>query len=226
MKTYNGMTYKYVKDEWKGSTRNEVYFEEHEYGLWKNINSLIKIRLIIDDEEYMEGHWWEEYEEGHSSCGFNELSYSTPTYINDNISHHMINKGDTTLRSELVDHLCDEPYYLRDKEHISVEYLQNILSQEPIKQREDAMSRIRVGYYDSSCRAICRYFNPKLIKVKDYQRLEDLKNQTYEMEYMLSKIKPKIEADSYLCENGGEPMTFDDLKTMKTLIGNTDDVQI
>ena len=38
MKTYNGMTYKYVKDEWKGSTRNEVYFEEHEYGLWKNIN--------------------------------------------------------------------------------------------------------------------------------------------------------------------------------------------
>ena len=220
MKTYNGMTYKYVKDEWNKAERNEVYFEEHEYDLWKNINSLIKVRLIIDGEEYMEGHWWEEYEDGHSSCGFNELSYSTPAYVNDNISHHMIKKGETTLRSELVDHLCDEPYYLRDKEHISVEYLQNILSQEPIKQREDAMSRIRMGYYNCSCRAIVGYFNPKLIKVKDYQRLEDLNNQAYQIEKMFSEINPTIEADSYLCEDGGEPMTFDDLKTMKTLIGN------
>ena len=217
MKTYNGITYKYMK-----RTRGlKAYLEEHEYDLWKNIESLIYIRLIIDDEDYMEGHWWEEYEDGHSSCGFNELVYTTPTHVNDNISHHMINKGETTLRNELVDQLCDDPYYLRDKEHFSVEYLQNILSQEPIKQREDAMSRIRCGYYNSSCKAMIDHFNPILIKVKDYQRLEDLKGHVYEIEDMFSKIKPKVEADNYLCVDGGEPMTFDDLKTMKKLIGNS-----
>jgi hypothetical protein len=170
----------------------------------------------------MEGHWWEEYEDGHSSCGFNELVYTTPTHVNDSINQRRVHQGETTLQKELVYHLCDEPHYLRDKEHFSVEYLQNILSQEPIKQREDAMSRIRCGYYNSSCKAMIDHFNPILIKVKDYQRLEDLKGQVYEIEDMFSKIKPKVEADNYLCEDGGEPMTFDDLKTMTTLIGNSE----
>ena len=200
MRSYKGMNYKYKC--------NGKYFEESDYPHWDTLSIgeytyPIKIRWFIDGEEYMEGHWWEEWEEGHTSSGFNELEYQC-------VSRRKADKERGSCRRDAYE-TVDGLYY--DTDHAT-----KMLSQEPIKQREEALTRKRLGIYWDDLRYSTDEFAPTLVKVSDLDRISALRYEADALEDELMKAYWDSLPKTLLhFENMDNPLTVEQLEVLNNM---------
>ena len=190
MRSYKGMNYKYKC--------NGKYFQESDYAHWDTLSISeytypIKIRWFIDGEEYMEGHWWEEWEETHIDKGFKELEYHCVSHREPNRKRGSWGRDDYTT--------VDDQYFETD-------YATKMLSQEPIKQREEALTRRRSTHE----------FAPTLVKVSDLQKIDALRYEADALEDELIKSYRDSLPDNLLhFESMDNPLTVEQIKVLNNM---------
>jgi hypothetical protein len=200
MRSYKGMNYKYKC--------NGKYFEESDYPHWDTLSIgeytyPIKIRWFIDGEEYMEGHWWEEWEETHIDKGFKELEYVSASHREPDKERGSWGRDTYTT--------VDEQYYDTD-------YATKMLSQEPIKQREEALTRKRLGIYWDDLRFSTDEFAPTLVKVSDLQKISDLRMEADALEdYLIKSYRDSLPDNLLHFENMNNPLTVEQIKVLNNM---------
>jgi len=205
MKTYNGMNYKYLLNY------KNIYFKDADYPIWDTFNEEVSIRWFIDNEEYMEGHWWEEHDDGHYSCGFKELTY---TSVNQREANKNRANGSVWSRNT---------YTTVDDQYFDTDYATKMLNQEPINQREEALTRKRKGFYWSNFEYCFDEFSPILVKISDLEKIKSLRSEAYALEHKLMDLFNKSLPDNFLCHDTlQKPMTECEVKAMRKLIGDSE----
>ena len=200
MRSYKGMNYKYKC--------NGKYFEESDYPHWDTLSVgeycyPIKIRWFIDGEEYKEGHWYEEYEDHQTYRGFKELEYHC-------VSHREPNKERGSWGRD--------DYTTIDDQYFETDHATKMLSQEPIKQREEALTRKRLGIYWDDLRYSTDEFAPTLVKVSDLDRISALRYEADALEDELMKAYWDSLPKTLLhFENMDNPLTVEQLEVLNNM---------
>ena len=200
MRSYKGMNYKYKC--------NGKYFEESDYPHWDTLSIgeytyPIKIRWFIDGEEYMEGHWWEEWEETHTDIGFKELEYASA-------SHREPDKERGLT--------CSSTYTTVDEAYYNTDHATKMLSQEPIKQREEALTRKRLGIYWDDLRFSTDEFAPTLVKVSDLQKISALRMEADALEEkLLQSYRDSLPKNLLHVHNLDNPLTVEQIEVLNNM---------
>jgi len=200
MRSYKGMNYKY--------RCNGKYFEESDYAHWDTLSvgeytCPITIRWFIDGEEYKEGHWFEEWEDHQTYRGFNELEYHCVSHREPNRKRGSWGRDDYTT--------VDDQYFETD-------HATKMLSQEPIKQREEALTRKRLGIYWDDLRYSTNEFAPTLVKVSDLDKIYSLRMEADALENELMKTYWDSLPKTLLhFENMNNPLTVEQLEVLNNM---------
>jgi hypothetical protein len=93
-----------------------------------------------------------------------------------------------------------------------------MLSQEPIKQREEALTRRRLGIYWDDLRFSTDEFAPTLVKVSDLQKIDALRYEADALEEELIKSYKDSLPDNLLhFESMDNPLTVEQIKVLNNM---------
>ena len=93
-----------------------------------------------------------------------------------------------------------------------------MLSQEPIKQREEALTRKRLGIYWDDLRFSTDEFAPTLVKVSDLQKISDLRMEADALEdYLIKSYRDSLPDNLLHFENMNNSLTVEQIKVLNNM---------